>query len=380
MTEAEARDPAPALFRPFSLRDVTFRNRIVLSPMCQYSAEDGFITPWHLDHHARFALGGLGGAMVESTAVVRDGRITPSCLGAYLDDHVAGLARIVGAYHRAGAPVGIQLSHSGRKGSAAAPLDGAAPLASCAPERAWETVAPSAEPLTPDWPTPRALDQGEIEGFVEAFATAARRAVKAGFDFVEIHGAHGYLIHSFVSPLSNRRNDAFGGDIEGRARFPVAIAEAVRGAIPETMPLLYRASAVDGVEGGLELEDTIVLAQKLKAVGVDLIDCSSGGITGASGRAHARPSPGYLVPYAEEIRRKAEIPTMAVGLITSARQAEAIIAEGRADLVALGRQLLADPAFAYHAALELGRPDPAGVLPEAYAFFLRRRSDSARKA
>ena len=341
--------------------------------MCQYSAEDGFIARWHLDHHARFALGGLGGAVVESTAVMRDGRITPACLGIYRDEHVEGLSRIVDIYRRAGAPVGIQLSHSGRKGSAAPPLEGAAPLAACAPQTAWETVAPSAEPLTPDWPTPRALDEGEIEGVVEAFAAAARRAVKAGFDFVEIHGAHGYLLHSFVSPRSNRRNDAFGGDIEGRARLPVAVAEAIRAAIPETMPLFYRASAIDGVEGGLELDDTLVLARKLKDAGVDLIDCSSGGITGASGRAHAKPSPGYLVPFAEEIRRAAEIPTMAVGLITTPRQAEAIIADGQADLVALGRQMLADPAFPYRAAVELDCPDPAGVLPEAYAFFLRRR-------
>lgn len=363
----------PALFEPFSLRNVTFRNRIVLSPMCQYSAEDGFIAPWHLDHHARFAMGGLGGALVESTAVMRDGRITPACLGIYRDEHVEGLSCIVDIYRRAGAPVGIQLSHSGRKGSAAPPLEGAAPLADYAPATAWETVAPSAEPLTPDWPEPRALEAGESDAIIEAFATAAERAVTAGFDFVEIHGAHGYLIHSFVSPLSNRRNDAFGGDINGRCRFPLAVAAAIRKVIPDDMPLLYRASAVDGLDGGLELDETIILAQKLKAAGVDLIDCSSGGITGASGRAHAKPSPGYLVPYAEEIRRAAEIPTMAVGLIKTARQAEAIIADGQADLVALGRQMLDDPSFPYHAAVELERPDPEGVLPEPYAFFLRRR-------
>ncbi len=340
--------------------------------MCQYSSEDGFTSPWHFDHHARFALGGLGGALVESTGVTKNGRITPACLGLYKDEHIEGLSRIVDIYRRAGAPVGIQLSHSGRKGSAAAPLEGAAPLSVYAPDTAWETVAPSAVPLTPEWPMPRALDDDEIKGLVEAFALSAKRALKAGFDFIEIHGAHGYLLHSFVSPLSNRRDDAWGGDIEGRSRFPVAVAEAIRSVIPENMPLFYRASAVDGVEGGLELNETIVLAKKLKNVGVDLIDCSSGGITGASGRAHAKPSPGYLVPYAEEIREASEMPTMAVGLITTPQQAEDIVADGKADLVALGRQMIDDPAFPYHAAIELGRPDPYSVLPESYAFFLRR--------
>jgi len=370
MTDADNRD-TPRLFQPFAVRGATFRNRIVVSPMCQYISEDGHTAPWHHDHHARFAMGGVGGALVESTGVTREGRITPNCLGIYLDDHVAGLSRIVELYHRYGATVGIQLSHSGRKGSAAAPLDGAAPLG--AGEGAWETVAPSAIPLKPDWPTPRALSAGEIEGLVEEFVAAARRAVEAGFDFVEIHGAHGYLIHSFVSPLSNTRNDEWGGDVEGRIRFPVAVARAVRAAIPEEMPLFYRASSVDGVEGGLEIEDTVVLAKALKAAGVDVIDCSSGGATGASGRAYTPPSPGYLVPYAAEIRSAAKIPTMAVGLIIEPDQAEKIIEDGAADLVALGRQLIDDPNFPYHAALALGHPDPYSVLPESYAFFLSRR-------
>lgn len=374
MTSTAPNDaPLPALFQPFAVRGTRFRNRIVLTPMCQYASEDGHVSPWHFDHHARFATGGVGGALVESTGVTRDGRITPSCLGIYLDAHIDGLSRIVDIYHRHGVPVGIQLSHSGRKGSAASPRDGAQPLVEGRADEAWEAVAPSAVALTPDWPVPRALGGEEIATLIDEFALAARRAVRAGFDFVEIHGAHGYLVHSFVSPLSNRRNDEWGGDIAGRSRFAVKIAEAIRRVIPPDMPLFYRASAVDGVEGGLEIEDTVELARRLKAVGVDVIDCSSGGITGASGRSYQRPSPGYLVPYAQQVREQADMPTMAVGLIVNPQQANAIIASGQADLVAMGRQLIAEPAFPFHAAEALGHPDPAEVLPESYAFFLRRR-------
>ena len=373
MSTPPAGGAEPHLFTPFSVRSVTFRNRVIVSPMCQYAARDGLANDWHRDHHARFALGGIGGALVESTGVRADGRITPACLGLYNDSQAAALRPIVDLYHRAGVPVGIQLSHSGRKGSAATPADGAAPLAAGAPSLAWETCAPSAIAMTEGWPTPHALGADEIEGLVAAFAAAARRALAAGFDFIEIHGAHGYLIHSFMSPLSNRRNDAWGGDLAGRMRFPLAVARAVRAVMPASAPLFYRASAVDAVEGGLEIADTIALARALKAAGVDLIDCSAGGITGASGRAHQAPTPGYLVPYAEEIRGQAAIPVMAVGLIVDPHQAEAIIAEGRADLVALGRQLLADPNFAFHAAEALGVADPFSVLPASYAFFLKRR-------
>lgn len=361
---------SPALFTPFAVRAATFRNRIVLSPMCQYMAMDGFVGAWHLAHHARFALGGVGGAIVEASGVTRNGRITPGCLGAYLDAHVEGLSRIVELYRAQSIPIGIQLSHSGRKGSFASPRDGAAPLVDA---DAWQTVGPSAVPLAEGRPAPRALDEAGIAEMVKAFASAAGRAVQAGFDFVEIHGAHGYLIHSFMSPLSNRRTDRWGGDVAGRMRFPTAVAKAVREIIPDDMPLFYRTSAVDGVEGGLQLDDTIALAQALKVVGVDVIDCSSGGITGASGRAHATPAPGYLVGYAEAVRQGADVLAMAVGLIVDPAQAEAIVAGGRADLVAMGRQLLVEPAFAYRAACELGLEDPCAVLPENYAFYLRRR-------
>ena len=342
--------------------------------MCQYCADDGHAADWHLAHHGRFSLAGVGGALVEATAVTREGRITHGCLGIYRDSHVERLSQITGFYHAHGIPIGIQLAHAGRKASAALPFEGAAPLTQHDPSSAWELIAPSAIPMTEGWPTPRAMTVGEIHRTINAFVTAAGRAIRAGFDFIEIHGAHGYLVNSFFSPISNQRDDEWGGSpMENRLRFPVRVAEALRSAIPASMPLLYRTSSVDGIEGGIEIEDTVILARALKSAGVDLVDCSSGGIIGPSGRALAKPAPGYLVPYAEEVRRVAEIPTMAVGLITEAKQANEIIAAGRADLVAMGRQMMDESNFAYHAAKKLGHPDPCSVLPDSYEFWLRRR-------
>lgn len=364
----------PALFQAFSLRNLTFRNRVFLTAMCQYCAEDGHTVDWHFAHHGRFSLGGVGGACVEATAVTREGRITPGCLGIYLDSHIEGLAAIVSIYHNQNIPVGVQIGHSGRKGSAAVPLDGAAPLAKSDPSQAWEATAPSAIAMTDDWPVPRALDEAEIHELIDSFAAAADRALTAGFDFIEIHGAHGYLINSFFSPISNKRDDKWGGsNIEDRMRFPLSVVDAVRSVLPDSMPLFFRTSVVDGFDDGVTLEDTIALAIELKSRGIDLIDCSSGGVVGPSGRATIRPSPGYLVPYAEAIRRDANIATMAVGLITEAEQANDIISSNKADLVAMGRQLLDDPNFVLHAAQDLNHPRPFSVLPESYAFFLSRR-------
>jgi 2,4-dienoyl-CoA reductase-like NADH-dependent reductase (Old Yellow Enzyme family) len=363
----------PALFRPLTLRQLTFGNRVIVTPMCQYMADDGHITDWHLEHHGRFALGGVGGACVESTGVTRDGRITPGCLGIYLDDHVDGLAKITATYHRHDIPVGIQLSHAGRKGSAAVPLEGAQPLADSDPDRAWNIVGPSAIAMTDGWPVPHALTRDEIAELISAFAAAAGRAVAAGFDFVEVHGAHGYLVNSFFSPLANVRDDEWGGDLERRMAFPLAVSEAVRAAIPSTMPLFYRTSVVDGLDGGVTVEDTVELARALRQTGVDLLDCSSGGVIGASGRAAEPPSKGYLVPYSKTIRAKADIATMAVGLIVEGAQANEVIESGSADLVAMGRQLLDDPNFVLHAAQTLGHPDPFSLIPESYGFFLKRR-------
>ena len=353
---------------------MTFANRVFVTPMCQYCADDGHAVDWHFAHHGRFSLAGPGGACVEASGVTREGRITHGCLGIYLDSHIEGLSRIVRIYHNQDIPVGIQIGHSGRKGSAAVPLEGAAPLLDCDPSRAWEPIAPSAVPMMEGWPTPRPMRADEIHGMIDAFAAAAERAVRAGFDFVEIHGAHGYLVNSFFSPIANRRDDEWGGaDVENRMRFPLRVAEAVRSVLPDAMPLFFRTSVVDGFEGGVTIDDTVRLASALKSRGVDLIDCSSGGIIGPSGRASIEPAPGYLVPYARAVREGADMPTMAVGLIVDPDQANEVVASGSADLVAMGRQLLEDPNFVFHAARHLGHPHPFAILPESYAFFLERR-------
>ena len=363
----------PHLFTPFSLRAATFKNRIVVSPMCQYSAVNGATQDWHQQHHSRLALGGAGAAFVEATAVTAEGRITPGCTGLYSDVHIPGLRRIVDLYHAQGALAGIQIGHAGRKASSARPWDGGLPLPAQGPEPAWRTVAPSSLAGRPGWPAPHALAEPEIVELLEAFRRATERAMAAGFDMIEIHGAHGYLVHSFFSPLANLRQDTFGGSLENRMRFPLLVAQAVRSAMPEGKPLFYRASAVDEVEGGVTIEDTIALARALREAGVDVIDCSSGGILGAATLAVTRPSPGYQVPLAAAVRQGASIATMAVGLITEPTQAEAILAEGKADLIALGRELLADSNWAYRAAVELAHDAPYSVMPPAFGFYLERR-------
>jgi 2,4-dienoyl-CoA reductase-like NADH-dependent reductase (Old Yellow Enzyme family) len=360
----------PAVFTPLTLRGLTFRNRIIVSPMCQYRALDGHATRWHRSHHARFALGGVGGALLEATAVTAAGRITPGCLGIWSDAHVAGLAELVAIYHDEAVPVGIQLNHAGRKASAATPFDGARPFAVDDP-RHWRSVAPSAIAFGPDWQVPHALTDAEIAEIIDAFAAAGQRAVAAGFDFIEIHGAHGYLINSFVSPISNRRDDGWGGD--QRFRLALAIATRLRAELPETMPIFYRVSAIDGVEGGVTMAETVALAGALREVGVDVVDCSSGGVSGPSGVANSPPAPGYMVPFASQVRREAGIASMAVGLIMSPELADRIIADGDADLVAIGRELLADSNFVHRAALALGLPHPHRVLPQGLSFWLERR-------
>lgn len=362
-----------ALFTPLTIRGVTFRNRVVLAPMCQYRAIDGVAQRWHRSHHGRLALGGLGGALLEATAVAPEGRITPGCLGIWTDDHLPGLQELVAIYHDEGVPVGIQLAHAGRKASAATPFEGAQPLPAGDP-RGWQSVAPSAIPFGPGWQTPRALDEAGIAEVIEQFAAAARRAVAAGFDFVEVHGAHGYLINSFVSPISNQRDDGWGG--ENRFRLAIEITRAVRAAVGEAMPVFYRTSSVDGADGGITMADTVALATALKAAGADVIDCSTGGVLGPSGVASVPPSPGYLVPYAAQVRREAGVASMAVGLIMDGALANRIITDGEADLVAVGRQLLADSAFVHRAAQELGHPQPHRLLPQGLGFWLERRKFS----
>jgi 2,4-dienoyl-CoA reductase-like NADH-dependent reductase (Old Yellow Enzyme family) len=365
---------APLLFTPFRIRETVLRNRAVVSPMCQYMAIDGYMQDWHLAHHSRFALGGFACVFVEATAIARDGRITPGCTGIWEDGQIARLKQVSDLHRAHGVMPGIQLAHAGRKASMARPWDGAAPLPADGAEKPWQTVAPSALPERDGYPVPRALNVAEIEDVVDHFVSATRRALAAGFEIVEIHGAHGYLLHSFFSPISNHRSDEFGGSREKRMRLPLRVAEAVRQAWPEEKPLFYRMSAVDNVEGGLTIEDSIALAAELKTRGVDVIDCSSGGIAGSVTLAGRKLKRGFQVPLAEAIRKEAKIATMAVGAILDGPQAEAILGAGQADLVAVARETLADPNWVYHAARALGLANPYGVLPKQYAFYLERRA------
>lgn len=310
------------LFSPFALKSVVFPNRIVMPAMCQYSAgEDGLAGEWHYVHYGSRAVGGVGCIIVEATAVEPRGRISRQDLGLWDDAHVEPLQRIVDFCRRQGAVMGIQIAHAGRKG--------------CGPE----LVAPSALAAGPDQPVPRALSKDEIKQIVAAWGQAAKRAAEAGFDLIQIHGAHGYLIHEFLSPLSNKRDDEYGRDLTGRMRFLLEIVEAVQANWPSHKPLSVRLSAVDYLEGGLTVEDTVRIAARLKQAGVDLIDVSSGGLLPAAIEAR----PGYQVPFAEAVRKEVGIPTIAVGLISTAELAEEILANGRADFVALGRELLRNP-------------------------------------
>jgi 2,4-dienoyl-CoA reductase-like NADH-dependent reductase (Old Yellow Enzyme family) len=332
------------LFSPLSIRSVTVKNRIVMSPMCQYSAKDGFASDWHLIHLGSRAVGGTGLIFAEATAVVPEGRITPGDLGLWSDDHIPALGRISSFIHGQGAVAGIQLAHAGRKASCAVPWEGGEQLDTG--YGGWQTVAPSPIPFKQGERTPAMLDSEGIKRIITGFRDAARRALAAGFRIVEIHSAHGYLLHEFLSPLSNHRNDKYGGSFENRTRLLLQVVEAVRSAWPAENPLFVRISATDWVEGGWMPEDSVKLARLLKNAGVDLVDCSSGGNVH---NVRIPAAPGYQVPLAEAVRN-AGIMTGAVGLITTAGQAEAILSEGKADLIFMGRQLLRDPYFALHPA------------------------------
>jgi 2,4-dienoyl-CoA reductase-like NADH-dependent reductase (Old Yellow Enzyme family) len=336
------------LFEPFVLRGLTLPNRIVVSPMCQYSSVDGLANDWHFVHLGSRAVGGAGLVIVEATAVTPAGRISPEDLGIWSDAHVAPLERIVRFVREQGSAAGVQIAHAGRKGSTYRPWSGrgAVPLE----QGGWQPVGPTHEPFDRGYPIPHALTTQEIADTVGAFAAAARRALSAGFDVLEIHGAHGYLIHEFLSPLSNQRTDHYGGSFDNRIRLCLAIVEAVRAIWPERLPLFLRVSSTDWTPGGWDIEQAVELARRLRACGVDLIDCSSGGNVA---HAHIPVAPGYQVAFAERIRRQAGIATGAVGLITTPEQAEAIVAAGHADVVLLARELLRDPYWPLHAAQAL---------------------------
>ncbi len=347
------------LFSPLTLRGVTLKNRIGVSPMCQYScAGDGRPTEWHYAHLVSRAVGGAGLTIAEASAVTPEGRISPEDLGIWSDEHVAGHARLAAGIAAVGSVPGIQLAHAGRKASRKAPWrDGRA-------EPGWVPLGPSALPFG-DYAEPRAMTEEEIAAAITAFAAAARRGVRAGYRFVELHAAHGYLLHQFLSPLSNRRNDAWGGDLDGRARLTLEAARAVRAALPDEVPLAVRVSHTDWVEGeGWTTEETVELSRRLKALGVDLVDVSSGGL---DHRQRIPLGPGYQVPGAEAVRRGAGgVAVAAVGMITEPEQAQAILAEGRADLVLLARALLRDPYWPLHAAAALGRTEALRGVPPQY--------------
>jgi 2,4-dienoyl-CoA reductase-like NADH-dependent reductase (Old Yellow Enzyme family) len=337
------------LFAPLRLRGLTFKNRVFVSPMCQYSAAEGVPTDWHLVHLGSRAVGGAALVMAEATAVSPEGRISPWDTGIWSDAQAEAFGRITRFIKSAGAVPGIQLAHAGRKASTDAPWRGGKPLATGA--GGWQPVGPSPLPFDQGHPVPREMTAADVDKVVQDFVGAARRALAAGFEVVEVHAAHGYLLHEFLSPLSNRRTDAYGGSLPNRARLALRVAAAVREAVPDRLPLFVRVSATDYVEGGWDLKQSVELARTLKEAGVDLVDCSSGGNVP---RAPIPLEPGYQVPFAAAIRREAGVATGAVGLITEAEHAEQIVAGGQADAVLLARAFLRDPYWPMHAGDALG--------------------------
>lgn len=347
---------APALFDPLALRSLTLRNRVVVSPMCQYSSIDGAANDWHVVHLGTRAVGGAGLVFTEAAAVTPGGRISPQDLGIWKDEHIRGLSAVVRVIKAEGAIAGIQLAHAGRKASVARPWEGGQQLA--LESGGWTAVAPSAVPFKDGERAPRSLTLDGIREVVQAFAAAAARALTAGFEVIEIHAAHGYLLNEFLSPLSNHRTDEYGGSFENRIRLLTEVVQAVRSTWPSGLPLFVRISATDWKEGGWDIEQSVELARRLAALGVDLIDCSSGGVVPG---AKIPAAPGYQVEFAARIRRETGMPTGAVGLITEPRQANDVIAAGQADLVLLARQLLREPYWPLRAARELGA-EPAWPL------------------
>ena len=369
----------PLLFQPIELREVRARNRIVVSPMCQYSARDGHVTDWHLVHLGKFAQGGAGIVFVEATAVEARGRITHGDTGIWDDAHVPALSRIAAFVKSQGALPAIQLAHAGRKASMARPWHGNGPLTAddlARGEKAWDIVAPTSESLGEGWLTPRPIADADRAALLQAYRAATRRAEAARFEVLEIHAAHGYLLHTFLSPLSNR------GTRAERMRFPLEVARTVREAWPAAKPLFVRVSSIDDVEGGWAIEDTIAFARELKALGVDVVDCSSGGILGsatAATKTLVKRVPGFQIPFAERVRKDTGVKTMAVGLILTPQQAEEALQAGSADLIAIGREALFDPNWPHHAAQVLGVDQSMERWPVQYGWWLTRREGLLRK-
>lgn len=371
----------PRLFTPLTLRSVELPNRIVVSPMQQYMAgEDGLPGDFHLQHYGRLGIGGAGLVFTEALAVTPEGRVTHHDLGIWSDDHVAPLRPIVATIAARGAVPATQLIHAGRKGSVGRPWEGYNPLDASRGEAPWTTLAASAVPANPGWHTPQALGEDGIARLIEAYVAGARRAAEAGFRALDIHAAHGYLIHTFLSPLANKRDDRFGGDFEGRIRFLMMLTEAVRAAWPAELPLFVRLSCVDDQDGGWTLEDSVALSHRLKAIGVDVIDCSSGGLGERTTTKLIRRPEGYQVPFAERIRADVDVATMAVGLITTPDFAESVVRDGRADLVAIGREALMNPHWPLQAARALGHDTSFAAWPPSWGWWLEKRARSAAAA
>lgn len=384
---------AVKLFEPLRLRGTTLPNRIVVSPLCQYSAQQGLAQPWHFAHLSAFARGKAGLVLTEATAVEARGRITPRCLGIWTDAQAEALRPIVEFTESMGCVPGIQLAHAGRKASTRAPFieKGGSPLNdedAARGDHPWQAVAPSSLAVAEGWPLPQELDQDGLAEIRDAFVASTRRALAVGFKVIELHLAHGYLLHSFLSPLANQRSDEYGGDIEARMRFPLEVTAAVRAVMPEEAPLFVRISAVDGQQGGWTLDDSELLCERMSKLGVDVVDCSSGGIGGAprfrsddSGKpltADSARKPGFQVPFAQRMREQTDIRSMAVGVIIDPHQAEDILQSGGADLVALGRELMYDPFWPLHAATALGVDPEFKMWPEQYAWAVDRRAQIKR--
>jgi 2,4-dienoyl-CoA reductase-like NADH-dependent reductase (Old Yellow Enzyme family) len=367
----------PKLFQPLTIRDLTLKNRLVVPPMVHYRCDPGNTCgTFHVVHLGRYALGGFGLVFVEATAVEEVGLINENDLGIWNEAQAESFKPLIQFMRRQDTAIGIQLAHGGRKSSSQTAMQGMGPLTEeniKAGATIWQPVGPTAEPVAAGWLTPRQLTAAECRAMPATWATAARNAVKAGFDVIEVHMAHGYLLASFLSPVSNTRNDEYGGDRVGRMRLPLDVVEAVRHEMPASMPLFVRVSSVDGTKEGWNMDDTVALARELKARGVDVIDCSSGGIAGAATAAQVTRSLGFQVPFAERVRKEANISTMAVGLILEAQQAEAILEDGQADLIAVGRQSQYNPNIAHHWSHDLGINNRFEDWSPEYGWWLEKR-------
>lgn len=371
------------LFSPFTLAGITFPNRVAVSPMSQYRAVNGFANDWHIVHLGRFAMGGAGLVYLEATAVEERGRRTPGDLGIWDDAHVPELARIVSFLEAEGSVPGIQLGHAGRKASERRPWHGETPVddedISLRGETPWQAIAPSAIPYGEQWPTPAEMTIQDIQDVLNAFRDAARRSLEAGFKIIEVYAAHGFLIHQFYSPAANHRTDAYGGDFDGRSRFALEVADAIRSVWPDNLPLAFRLSVTDWLEDGWHVDDSIELARRLKERGVDMVDCSSGAIGGTQKPQRMPLGHGFQVPFAEQIRHEADIATMGVGFIWDAQEAANMIATGQADMIALARELLDDPNWPLHAAQAIGADDSHKMWKDEFGWWLSRRDRICQK-